>query len=67
MDIQIRTMTAEDWEAVRAIYVAGIATGQATFETEAPSWSAWNKSHLPTPRLVALLNEIPGGWAVGFR
>jgi phosphinothricin acetyltransferase len=63
MDIQIRAMTAGDWEAVRAIYVAGIATGQATFETEAPSWTTWNNSHLPTPRLVAVSKEIPGGWA----
>jgi L-amino acid N-acyltransferase YncA len=63
MDIQIRTITAEDWEAVRAIYVAGIATGQATFETEAPSWTIWDNSHLPTPRLLAVSNEIPGGWA----
>jgi phosphinothricin acetyltransferase len=63
MGTQIRTMTDDDWVAVRAIYLAGIATGQATFETEAPSWTTWNNSHLPAPRLVALSEEIPGGWA----
>jgi phosphinothricin acetyltransferase len=56
-------MTDSDWEAVRAIYLAGIATGQATFETEAPDWTIWNNSHLPAPRLVAISNDIPAGWA----
>lgn len=63
MGIQIRNMTAEDWEPVRAIYLAGIATGQATFETEAPTWTTWSNSHLPTPRLVAVSREALGGWA----
>ena len=63
MDVQIRAMTVEDWEPVRAIYLAGIATGQATFETEAPTWTSWNKSHLPAPRLVAISTEAIGGWA----
>ena len=63
MGIQIRNMTAEDWEPVRAIYLAGIATGQATFEIEAPTWKTWNNSHLPAPRLVATSKEIP--WWLG--
>ena len=63
MGTEIRVMTAKDWEPVRAIYLAGIATGQATFETEAPTWTTWNNSHLPMPRLVAVFREIPGGWA----
>jgi len=41
-----------DWEFVRAIYEEGIATGQATFETRAPSWEDWDRDHLNTPRLV---------------
>ena len=63
MGIQIRTMTAEDWDPVRAIYLAGIATGQATFETEAPTWTTWNNSHFPAPRLVAVSRNVLGGWA----
>src|SRR5258705_3916838 len=63
MGIQIRIMTAGDWEPVRAIYLTGIATGQATFETEAPSWTTWNNTHLPAPRLVAISREVLGGWA----
>lgn len=61
--IQIRGMTAGDWEPVCAIYLAGIATGQATFETEAPTWMSWNKAHLPAPRLVAISDETIVGWA----
>lgn len=56
-------MAAEDWESVRSIYVAGIATGQATFETEVPTWTDWNKAHLPAPRLVAVSDEDIAGWA----
>src|SRR4030095_10812501 len=48
---------------VRRIYLEGIATGNATFETEAPNWDSWNSTHLTTPRLVARrLDEIIG-WA----
>jgi L-amino acid N-acyltransferase YncA len=52
-DPLIEAMRAEDWPAVRAIYEAGIATGDATFETKAPAWEAWDRDHLPKPRLVA--------------
>ena len=46
-------MTPDDWPRVRAIYEAGIATGNATFETDAPTWEAWDRGHLAAPRLVA--------------
>jgi L-amino acid N-acyltransferase YncA len=39
--------------AVRAIYEAGIATGNATFEVTAPDWPAWDAIHLPGLRLIA--------------
>lgn len=42
-----------DWEAAAAIYRQGIATGNATFEQEAPAWAAWDRGHLPAPRLAA--------------
>ena len=63
MEIEIREMAVEDWEQVQTIYLAGIATGQATFETEAPNWSKWNTAHLPQPRLVAVFQEKICGWA----
>jgi phosphinothricin acetyltransferase len=49
----IRAMTAADWEAVRAIYLEGIATGNATFETSAPEWERWSAAHRADCRLVA--------------
>lgn len=52
--MRLRSMTAEDWPAVRAIYEEGIETGDATFEPTAPGWSAWDASHMTTCRLVAL-------------
>ena len=52
-----------DWDAVRAIYREGIATRSATFETEAPSWEAWDAAHLPFARLVARRQDGVVGWA----
>ena len=61
--IEIRTLTAGDWDCVRSIYLEGIATGQATFETGAPSWERWDDAHLPAPRLVAASEKRIVGWA----
>lgn len=49
----VRALTPEDWGAVRWIYVEGIESGHATFETEAPTWEAWDAARLPHGRLVA--------------
>ena len=49
----VEAMVATDWPAVQAIYEAGIATGDATFETKAPAWESWSRDHLERPRLVA--------------
>jgi L-amino acid N-acyltransferase YncA len=59
----IEPMSPSDWKQVRAIYLEGIAAGNATFETEAPSWEAWNSSHLPFARLVARVSDRVAGWA----
>jgi L-amino acid N-acyltransferase YncA len=59
----IRAMTADDWPRVRAIYEEGIATGNATFETSAPSWEQWHAAHLPHSRLVAVQDGVVVGWA----
>lgn len=56
-------MTFDDWEQVRGIYLEGLATGQATFETEAPSWEQWDVRHLSAPRLVSATGETIKGWA----
>lgn len=56
-------MAASDWPQVRAIYLEGIATHNATFETEAPSWEKWNAGHLDKCRLVARQDGQVLGWA----
>jgi L-amino acid N-acyltransferase YncA len=63
MDVAIGTMTPVDWPEVRAIYREGLATGLATFETEAPSWEQWDAGHLPACRLLARRQELVLGWA----
>lgn len=61
---RIDAMQPADWEAVCAIYREGIATGNATFEQNAPEWAAWNADHLAAPRLVARAADgTVGGWA----
>ena len=61
--IETRIMVAADWEQVRRIYVAGLATGQATFETQAPSWEQWDAGHLLFARLVTSADDVVRGWA----
>jgi L-amino acid N-acyltransferase YncA len=59
----IDSMVAADWPHVRSIYLEGILTGDATFETEAPDWEKWDASHLPQCRLVARAGAQVVGWA----
>lgn len=61
--IEISEMRPADWKEVAAIYAQGIATHQATFEVEAPSWEAWDASHLPVARLVGRKGDLVVGWA----
>ena len=63
MEILIDEMRSEDWDQVRQIYLDGLATGQATFEVEAPSWEAWNKNHHAHSRLVARCSHGVIAWA----
>ena len=62
MEFIIEPMRPEDRSAVRAIYLEGIATGNATFETSAPDWDEWDAKHRPDCRLVARLNGRVIGW-----
>jgi phosphinothricin acetyltransferase len=62
MTVNIRPMRPDDWDAVRHIYEAGIATGNATFETEAPTWQRWDTTHLADHRLVATIDGAVTGW-----
>ena len=62
-DVLIQPMEPAHWERIRTIYVEGIATRNATFETTAPSWNEWDSQHLPAARLVALRAGKVVGWA----
>lgn len=63
--MKIREMVRDDWEAVRTIYLDGIATGEATFETTAPLWEKWDASHLPFARLIGTseTDGVTESWA----
>lgn len=63
MEISVESFGAADWPAVRSIYLEGIATGIATFETEAPPWEKWDAEHLAKPRLKAVASDTMAGWA----
>lgn len=63
MEYSIDVMKSCDWEQVKNIYLEGIKTGIATFQTEAPTWENWDKGHLNTCRLVARSTNCILGWA----
>lgn len=59
----IRRMRAEDAEQVLGIYQDGLDTGNASFETLAPTWERWDAAHLLDHRYVCV--EAAGrliGW-----
>lgn len=45
------------WPEVRDIYEAGIATGNATFQTDVPSWAEWDAAHHREHRFVDVDDE----------
>jgi L-amino acid N-acyltransferase YncA len=62
-DVVLAPLEQGHWTAVERIYLEGIATRNATFETESPGWEAWDRGHLGDLRLVALRHGEPVGWA----
>jgi phosphinothricin acetyltransferase len=61
--VRITDMRTSHGPEVLRIYREGIATGQATFETNVPAWDAWDADHLRFARLVAEVAEEVVGWA----
>jgi phosphinothricin acetyltransferase len=57
-----RDLRPDDWPEVARIFQEGIATGNATFETEVPSWEAWDSAHLREHRFVAEREGRVVGW-----
>ena len=64
MTVRVRPMRGFDAEAVLDIYQAGIDTGDATFETEAPSWPDFDAAKLIDHRFVAVDSDTDEvlGW-----
>ncbi|RKT82188.1 L-amino acid N-acyltransferase YncA [Saccharopolyspora antimicrobica] len=62
-DVTVRALDAADWPAVRRIYAEGIATGDATFETDVPPRKALENKWIPAHRWVAEIDGEVAGWA----
>jgi hypothetical protein len=56
--VTVRDLRSVDWPEVARIFEQGIATGNATFEVEVPSWEAWDAAHLRDHRFVAAFFAI---------
>lgn len=64
----VRAMTPADWPQVEAIFAAGIAGGEATFETATPEWEAFDAGKLAQSRLVAVCDDgAVRGWVAASR
>lgn len=61
--MRIRSITPDDAGAVRDIFAAGIASGNATFEVEPPTWGAWDAGHHDQLRYLAVEDD---GSALGW-
>ncbi|MEV0879451.1 N-acetyltransferase family protein [Micromonospora echinofusca] len=61
-DITVRPMAADDAERVLTIYQAGLDDGQASFETDAPTWATFDAAKLPAHRFVAVDGDDLLGW-----
>jgi phosphinothricin acetyltransferase len=63
LEFLVNELQTSDWPIVREIYLQGLATGQATFETQAPEFTAWDNNHLPFGRIGAFSHDRLVGWA----
>jgi L-amino acid N-acyltransferase YncA len=63
LPVALEPLSRQHWPAAKVIYEEGLATGHASFETEAPDWPSWDAGHLAHSRLVAVLAGQVAGWA----
>lgn len=64
MNYVIKELKERDYQRVSEIYTQGILGGHSTFQSFAPSYEAWNKSHFEFCRLGAFEeNDFLIGWA----
>ncbi|WP_316745590.1 N-acetyltransferase family protein [Streptomyces sp. MK7] len=67
-NVAITSMAAAHADEVLAIYRAGIDEGNATFETTAPTWQAFNTAKLQEHRFVAVDERgMVLGWVAATR
>jgi len=52
-EVLLAPLTAADWPQAARVYEAGIAGGNATFESQAPSWEQWSRTRSGYPALGA--------------
>ncbi len=62
-DVTVRALQDSDWDDVRTIYAQGVATRNATFETEVPTRRQLEAKWLPEHRWVAVVEGQVAGWA----
>lgn len=66
--ITTRAMVADDWPQVEAIFAFGIRSGEATFETETPTWERFDASRVADARVTAVHDSgAVVGWAAASR
>lgn len=63
MNTIIRPMVTTDWNIVKDIYLEGIETNLATFQTDCPTFDEWDNSHLKFGRFVIEDDTGVLGWA----
>jgi phosphinothricin acetyltransferase len=61
--VALEEFSAPDWPRICAIYLEGILSGNATFESEPPTWDQWHRAHLPFGRIAAKCDGRLVGWA----
>jgi phosphinothricin acetyltransferase len=64
LDFDLVPMTDEHADEVLAVYQAGLDTGNASFQTEAPDWATFDAAKLPAHRYVAIAAD--GGDVLGW-
>jgi L-amino acid N-acyltransferase YncA len=64
VNMKIVTISEVNFPLVAKIYLEGIQTGMATFETQVPTWKKWDVSHIAFGRIAIIDDqETMLGWA----
>jgi L-amino acid N-acyltransferase YncA len=62
--VRISPLGVDDWQAAARVYEAGIAGGNATFESKAPTWEDWAPARAGYPVIAAYASDGQMlGWA----